>query len=165
MRTGIQVEKGREKKRKAKEKRVVVGYRYKLIENSDIKVGTIFLIACSIIGIIFSNDIIQIFRDDPSVIKIGSAALIWQLCTYPLNAFIMTSNMMTQTCRKPWRANILAAARRGLFFIPLIIILPRYFGLLGVEMCQSVCDSLALLLTIPVMAYTFHELKGERGKQ
>lgn len=130
-----------------------------------IKVGTIFLIACSIIGIIFSNDIIQIFRDDPNVIKIGSAALIWQLCTYPLNAFIMTSNMMTQTCRKPWRANILAAARRGLFFIPLIIILPRYFGLLGVEMCQSVCDSLALLLTIPVMAYTFHELKGERGKQ
>ena len=73
----------------------------------------------------------------------------------------MTSNMMTQVCRKPWRANILAAARRGLFFIPLIIILPHFFGLLGVEMCQSVSDILALLLTVPVMIYTFHELDNE----
>lgn len=127
-----------------------------------VKIGTAFLVACSIIGVVFSSDIIQLFRDDPTVIQIGCSALIWQLCTYPINAFIMTSNMMTQTCRKPWRANILAAARRGLFFIPLIFILPKYFGLLGVEMCQSICDILALMLTIPVMAYTFHELSKEQ---
>ena len=123
-----------------------------------VKVGTVFLVVCGIVGIFFSDGVIQPFRDDPDVIRIGSVALIWQLCTYPLNAFIMTSNMMTQTCRKPWRANILAAARRGLFFIPLIIILPHYFGLLGVEMCQSVSDVLSFLLCVPVMIYTFHEL-------
>lgn len=126
-----------------------------------VKVGTVFLIVCGVIGISLSEGVIELFRDDPDVIRIGSVALTWQLYTYPLNGFIMTSNMMTQTCRKPWRANILAAARRGLFFIPLVIILPRFFGLLGVEMCQSVSDILAFLLTVPVMIYTFNELKHE----
>lgn len=126
-----------------------------------VKIGTIFLLVVGAFGIIFSDGVIELFRDDPDVIRIGSVALIWQLCTYPLNAFIMTSNMMTQVCRKPWRANILAAARRGLFFIPLIIILPQFFGLLGVEMCQSVSDILAFIITVPVMIYTFHELADE----
>lgn len=126
-----------------------------------VKVGTVFLIVCGVIGITFSDGVIELFRNDPDVIAIGSTALIWQLCTYPLNAFIMTSNMMTQTCRKPWRANLLAAARRGLFFIPLIIILPKFFGLLGVEMCQSVSDIMAFVLTVPIMIYTFNELKRE----
>lgn len=120
-----------------------------------VKVGTLFLVVCAVVGILFSEELIGIFRDDAEVIRIGSVALVWQLATYPVNAFLMTSNMMMQTCRKPWRANILAASRRGLFFIPLIIILPMCFGLLGVEMCQSVSDCCALLLTIPVMYYTF----------
>lgn len=126
-----------------------------------VKVGTVFLVVCGVLGILFSDDIIAVFRNDPDVIRIGSVALFWQLCTYPLNAFTMASNMMTQTCRKPWRANILSAARRGLFFIPLIIILPKYFGLFGVEICQSISDILAFMLTAPVMVYTFHQLDRE----
>ena len=68
---------------------------------------------------------------------------------------------MTQTCRKPWRANILAAARKGLFFVPLILILPYFFGLKGVEMCQAWSDILAFILTVPVMIYTFKQLDSE----
>ena len=126
-----------------------------------VKTGSIFLIIVGAVGIIFSDSIIHIFRDDPDVVRIGSAALVWQLCTYPLNAFSMTSNMMTQVCRKPWRANILAASRRGLFFIPLIIVLPHWFGLTGVEMCQSCSDVLSFFLTVPIMAYTFRQIKEE----
>lgn len=122
-----------------------------------VKIGTVFLLICTVIGISFSEELIALFRNDPDVIRIGSVALIWQLATYPLNAYTMTSNMMTQTCRKPWRANILAMSRRGLFFIPLIIILPHFFGILGVEMCQSWSDICAIALTIPVMIYTFKE--------
>ncbi len=126
-----------------------------------IKVGTVFLIICGAAGIVFSDGVIALFRDDPEVVKIGSVALIWQLATYPINAFSMTSNMMMQVCRKPWRANILAASRRGLFFVPLIFILPYFFGITGVEMCQSVSDILALLLTIPIMIYSFREFNSE----
>jgi MATE efflux family protein len=87
--------------------------------------------------------------------------LRWQLCTFPLNAFILASNMMAQTCRKPLRANVLAAARQGLFFIPLIFILPAHFGLLGVEMCQAVSDVFSFTLSVPIVVYTFKEFNKE----
>ena len=126
-----------------------------------VTIGTSFLIVLAIIGWMISGTLIGVFRDDPEVIAIGVVALRWQLCVFPVNALILASNMLAQTCRKPWRANILAAARQGLFFIPLIFILPSYFGLLGVEMCQAVSDVLSLTLTVPIVIYTFREFSRE----
>ena len=126
-----------------------------------VTIGTFFLIVLAIIGWMISGTLIGVFRDDPEVIAIGIVALRWQLCVFPVNALILASNMLAQTCRKPWRANILAAARQGLFFIPLIFILPSYFGLLGVEMCQAVSDVLSFVLTVPIVIYTFREFTRE----
>ena len=126
-----------------------------------VTIGTIFLIVLAIIGWMISGTLIGVFRDDPEVIAIGVVALRWQLCVFPVNALILASNMLAQTCRKPWRANFLAAARQGLFFIPLIFILPSYFGLLGVEMCQAVSDVLSFTLTVPIVIYTFREFTRE----
>ena len=126
-----------------------------------VTIGTFFLIVLAIIGWMISGTLIGVFRDDPEVIAIGIVALRWQLCVFPVNALILASNMLAQTCRKPWRANILAAARQGLFFIPLIFILPSYFGLLGVEMCQAVSDVLSFTLTVPIVIYTFREFTRE----
>ncbi|MBP7857239.1 MAG: MATE family efflux transporter [Prevotella sp.] len=137
--------------------RLHAAYRY------TVKVGTLFLVVCAIVGWMFSGWLIGVFRDDPQVIAVGVVALRWQLCTYPLNSFVVTSNMLTQTCRKPWRANFLAAARQGLFFIPLILLLPRVYGLLGVEMCQAVSDAISFAFTIPIMVYTFKEFAREKA--
>ena len=130
-----------------------------------VTIGTIFLIVLAIIGWMISGTLIGVFRDDPEVIAIGIVALRWQLCVFPVNALILASNMLAQTCRKPWRANILAAARQGLFFIPLIFILPSYFGLLGVEMCQAVSDVLSFMLTVPIVIYTFREFTREAASK
>ena len=92
--------------------------------------------------------------------RLGVVALRWQLLTLPLCATMMSSNMLTQTCRKPWRANLLAASRNGLFFIPSILVLPCWLGLTGVEVCQSVSDLFAFIVTVPVMVYTFRELRA-----
>ena len=126
-----------------------------------VRLGTIFLLVCTLGGFAFTDTIIAIFRNDPEVIAVGSTALRWQLATLPFGATIMISNMMMQTCRKPWRANLLAAARRGIFFIPLVIILPTCFGLKGVEMCQAWSDTLAFLTTVWVMRGAFIEFSRE----
>ena len=123
-----------------------------------VKVGTMFLLVFSFAGIFFCNDAIGIFRDDPDVIRIGTAALCWQLASYPFNAFTMVGNMMLQTTRKPLRANILSAARQGLFFIPLIIILPYFFGLTGIVICQSCSDVLSFCIAIPIVLGAFREM-------
>ena len=126
-----------------------------------IKCGTIFLAICAVIGFIFSEPIIELFRDDAKVIEVGSMALKWQVISFPLVATIVLTNMLMQTIRKPIRANIVAAARSGLFFIPLIFILPRFFGLLGVEMCQAWADVCSFAVAIPIAWSAFRDMRKE----
>lgn len=124
-----------------------------------VKLGTVFILIFTTVGFLLTDELIVVFRNDPAVVQVGVVALRWQLATLPLVPAVMVSNMLLQTCRKPWRANLLAAARRGIYFIPLMLILPRYFGLLGVEMCQAWSDVLAFLTTIPVVWSFFRELR------
>lgn len=124
-----------------------------------IKCGTVFLSVCALIGFGFSEPIIALFRSDPDVISVGSAALKWQVISYPLVSTIVLTNMLLQTIRKPVRANLVAAARSGLFFIPLIFILPRLFGLLGVEMCQAWADVCSFLMSLPIAWSAFRDMK------
>ncbi|MGN1375120.1 MAG: MATE family efflux transporter [Prevotella sp.] len=117
-----------------------------------VRTGVLFMLVVLLFGYLFSGECISVFRDDPAVIEIGTVALRWQLLTLPLGAVVMYTNMMMQTIRKPWQANILSSARNGLFFIPLIMILPPVFGLLGVQMCQAWADVLSFLLAVPIAA-------------
>lgn len=124
-----------------------------------VRLGTSFLVCVAVLGFVWSAEIVAVFRHDPAVVAVGSVALRWQLVTLPLGAVVMYTNMMMQTIRKPWQANILAASRNGLFFIPLIIILPRFLGLQGVEMCQACADFLSFLLAVPIAINGFSALK------
>lgn len=124
-----------------------------------VRLGTVFLVFCAVLGFSFSSECIALFRHDPAVIDVGRVALRWQLVTLPLGAIVMYTNMMMQTIRKPWQANILAASRNGLFFIPLIIILPHFLGLQGVEMCQACSDVCSFILAVPIAVNGFGALK------
>lgn len=123
------------------------------------KIGTLFLLFWSVVLIIFSGEVVSLFRDDPEVIVIGIPALRYQMIFFPACSFMMMANMMMQTCRKTIRANILAASRQGLFFIPLIFVLPYFYGLFGVEICQAVSDVISLIVTIPIVWTAFKEMR------
>ena len=123
------------------------------------KIGTLFLLFWSVILIIFSSEVVSLFRDDPDVIAIGIPALRYQMIIFPACSFMMMANMMMQTCRKTIRANILAASRQGLFFIPLIFVLPYFYGLFGVEICQAVSEIISLIVTIPIVWSAFKEMR------
>ena len=129
-----------------------------------IGIGTVFLTAVAVAGSLFSTETIELFRDDADVIRIGSEALRWQLLTFPLGAVIMLSNMAMQSIRKPVRATLLAAAQRGLFFVPLLLILPRFYGLQGIEISQPLADVCAFVVSLPVTLYTFRRLKTSRNE-
>jgi len=129
-----------------------------------IKCGTIFLVACALIGFLFAAPIIELFRSDPEVIHVGAVALRWQVISFPLVSTIVLTNMLMQTIRKPVRANLVAAARSGLFFIPLIFILPRFFGLLGVEMCQACADFCSFSMAVPIAWSAFRDMRREKEK-
>lgn len=123
-----------------------------------VRVGFIFLLFFSAVFFCFAEQTIAVFRDDAIVIAVGSTALRWHLAVYPLNAYIMAGNMMLQTTRRPIRANVLSSARRGLVFIPFILILPHLFGLMGIAMCQAVCDVVTFIIAIPIVRSAFREM-------
>lgn len=131
-----------------------------------VKVGFIFLLVCALAGMGFAEEIVSLFRKgDPDVIAVGAAALRWQFITFPLGSWIVMSNMMLQTIRKPVKATIISSARQGLFFIPLIFILSHYLGLQGVEMCQAVADLLTFILAIPLTCSVLNEMKRKQAEQ
>ena len=124
-----------------------------------VRVGFTFMAVCAVFGFLFSEECIDVFRRDPDVVAVGMVALRWQLVTLPLGVIVMYTNMMMQTIRMPWQANLLAASRNGFFFIPLILLLPHFFGLLGVEMCQAWSDLLSFAIAVPITISGFKALR------
>jgi len=123
-----------------------------------VKSATAFLLAVGLLGCAFAPQLIALFRDDPEVILIGSAALRFQCATLCLSGWIVMSNMMLQTIGKTAPATFLAMARQGVFFIPLVYILSRSLGLLGVEITQSAADMLTLACAVPIQLRALREL-------
>lgn len=125
-----------------------------------VKYAFIFLLVVAGAGIIFAPELVALFRKgDPEVIEVGVAALRYQAALFPLNAWIVICNMMLQSIGKGLKASIVASARQGLCFIPLIYILPYFFGLTGVEMCQAVSDVFTLAISIPIGMSVIHEMQ------
>lgn len=116
-----------------------------------LKTAAGFLILLSVAGYIGAPQLVELFRKgDPEVTAVGIAALRFSCISFSLSGGIVMSNMFLQSIGMAVRASIVAAARQGLFFLPLIFILPSVLGLKGVEMCQMVSDILTFLLAMPL---------------
>ena len=116
-----------------------------------VKYSFVFLLVVAALGMIFAEPIITIFRkDDLEVIRIGTLALRLHCISFPLSAWIVMCNMMLQVVGRAGKASLISAARQGVFFIPLIFILPYCFGLFGVQVCQPVSDICAFALALPI---------------
>ena len=125
-------------------KRVKEGFRF------CVKVSFVILLAIGALGFLFAPGLISLFRDDPSVIEIGTAALRFQCISFCAQSWIIMSNMMLQSMGRTVPATFLSVARQGLFFIPMILVLPPILGIVGMQMAQSAADVLTLLCAIPI---------------
>lgn len=123
-----------------------------------VSAGTALLTGCAAVCWCCAEGIVALFRADPVVVAVGAEAFRWQILAWPLLAFTGVANQMLQTLRLAWRANLVAAARSGLFFLPLALVLPAAFGLCGVELIQPVSDVCAFLLALPVVLLTFRQM-------
>ncbi len=125
-----------------------------------VKVGFCVLLLISTISFIFATPIVTFFRkDDPNVAIIGAVALRFQMCVFPLSSVVVFSNMMLQSVGKTLRASILSGARQGLFLIPMVLIVPYFLGLRGVQMAQMLADICSFALTLPLIFGFLNEMK------
>ena len=131
-----------------------------------VKVSTIFLLAVSVIGLIFSGYIIQMFRkDDLEVIRIGTLALRLQLLTMPLQGLVvMGGNMTPQSIGYGIRATIVSTARQGWLLIPILLCTVPVFGVLGIQMAQPIADVGTFILAAVVTKGIFKDLDRKKAE-
>ena len=134
--------------------RVKEGYLFCL------RFGFVILLILSVLGFIFAEPLISLFRDDPDVVSIGKTALRFQCVSFTLLVVLTTTNMAYQNMGKVVGATVLALARQGITFIPVILTLPRLLdnSLLGVYLAQPIADVLAFLISVPMAIKLIREL-------
>lgn len=132
--------------------RVRKGYRFTLVTSE-----AIIIIGCTLL-IIFSGDLIGLFRDDPAVIEVGTRALRLQALANLALPACMTTEMLFQSTGYRLGATFLSALRSGLLFIPALYILSALRGISGIQEAQPVAMVLALPFTIPCAIIYFKKL-------
>ncbi len=147
----------------------VAGFNYGAGKYSRLKKGfkftylfsTCMLTVFAIAGFVASNYVMRIFCDDAEVIVYGTPALKAQCAALLTVPIAVCGNMLFQSIGKSVTATILSAMRSGACFIPLILIMPRLFGLAGVQYAQPLADVISGLITIPFLVRFFRSLPKE----
>ena len=98
-------------------------------------------------------------KGDLEVIRIGTWAMRFQCLTLPFQAWIIMSNMLTQSIGYGFRASIVAAGRQGIFLIPALLTLPRFLGILGLQLCQPIADVCTSVMAAVIVVSILKELK------
>ena len=81
------------------------------------------------------------------VLQHTPAAMRWVFAATPIIALQLIGAAYFQAIGKAVPALLLTLTRQGFFFIPLILILPRFFGELGVWTSFMIADVLATVVT------------------
>lgn len=112
--------------------------------------GEVLLGILAIIGIILSGYLVGVFRDDKSVIEIGTVALRYQLLALFVQPFSICISMLFQSVGENKKAAFVSLLRSGACFIPLLLLLSNWFGLFGIQIAQPAADVFTFLLTLPI---------------
>ncbi|WP_432405387.1 MATE family efflux transporter [Wukongibacter sp. M2B1] len=133
----------------------VVGYNYgakkynRLQEaiKVSLKLTTIFSMLVTVVFMFFAEAIIGVFSNDAEVITIGAKTLRAISLLFPLFGFQQVYASLFQALGKGKESLILSLARQGIFLIPAVLILPKFFGLNGVIYSQTIADFFTIIVT------------------
>ena len=109
---------------------------------------------------IFSDRLIQIFAGtDPEMREIGGLCIRLQCIALPIHAWVAMVNMLCTGLGNAKGAFLLATARQGTCFIPIVYPLAYFFGAFGVASVQAIADVLSLTMAIPLAITTLKAIK------
>ena len=109
----------------------------------------------------FPGYVVRIFNSDPLLIEKASWAMRVMCMFMPVIGFQLVTTNFFQSIGKVNRSIFLSLTRQVLMLIPLLVILPRYYGVNGVWYSMPISDSIAALLTVIMLVIQFREWKRE----
>lgn len=133
----------------------IAGYNYgarnytrvKLSVNISIKYAAILATIIFVIILILAKPIVAIFTTDPKVIAETPNALRWVFAASPIIAIQLIGAAYFQAAGKAKKALFLTLTKQGFFLIPLVLILPNFFGIFGVWVAFPIADILSTIIT------------------
>ena len=133
----------------------IAGYNYgaqnysrvKQTINRAIRDATILATLVFIILMIFPEPITRMFTTNLEVIEQTPNDMRWVFAATPIIAIQLIGAAYFQAAGKAIPALLLTLTRQGIFFIPLILILPRFYGEIGVWISFPISDVLATIVT------------------
>ncbi|WP_339217915.1 MATE family efflux transporter [Ornithinibacillus sp. FSL M8-0202] len=113
--------------------------------------------------VIIPSPFLRIFTADPEVIKEGSQAMRILFIAFFVVGVQVVAGGLYQALGKPKQALILSLSRQILMLIPLVLILPHYFGVIGVWLAFPISDVLSFILTA-ILLYRDRDTMLVKGK-
>lgn len=122
-------------------------HRVRQTINIAIKYAAILATLVFIVLMSFPEAITRMFTTDMDVISQTPSDMRWVFAATPIIALQLIGAAYFQAIGKAIPALLLTLCRQGFFFIPLILILPKYYGELGVWISFPISDILATIVT------------------
>lgn len=103
--------------------------------------------------------IVRMFTDDSELIGAASYGLHIVFAVFPIVGFQMVATNFFLSIGMSKKAIFLSLTRQMLFLIPCLIILPNYFGMLGVWISMPIADTVASVVTALVLVKQFRRFE------
>ena len=144
----------------------VAGYNYGAKKNDRVRKAIIFtilsqVIASAVTGVlvwIFASSIISLFGEN-AALELGVLSLRMHAVSLPFMAVCLVSGMLFQARGEIGKAILISSTRQGIFFLPLIWLLPMYFQENGVAVTQGISDILSGIFSLPFILVAIHMCK------
>lgn len=121
--------------------------RVRLSINISIRYAMILASCILLIIFVFSDSVVTAFTTDKNLIHDSSFALIFVFMMSPLIAVQMVGAGYFQAIGKALPALLLTMTKQGFFLIPLVLILPGYYGVNGIWFSFPIADVLSAFVT------------------
>lgn len=114
-------------------------------------VSTLIQLLFALLLFFFARHTVQLFQKAQEVVQMGTRAIRFYALSLPFLPLSVVTNMLLQVTGKNKQSIFLSSCRQGIFFLPLIFILPRFFGITGLELSQPLANLLSGLIAIPFL--------------
>ena len=129
----------------------------KLTMKWAIGVATTGFLLCQL----FPTLIVNMFTTDDELVKAAVFGLHIVFAVFQIVGFQMVATNFFLSIGMSKKAIFLSLTRQMLFLIPCLIVLPRFFGTLGVWISMPVADTIATVVTAIVLVNQFKKFKHE----
>lgn len=133
----------------------IAGYNYganntkrvKEAIKTSILYGTGIAVLIFIMIMLFPNELVGVFTEDEKLLNLTPNALIIAFLATPVITTQLIGSAYFQAAGKALPALLLTLLKQGIFLIPLVYILPKFYGVNGVWMSFPIADVLSTVLT------------------